>query len=421
MAMNRRRVEFGFLNIGHFFDHFLILIFATVAVALATDRQVEIAGALPAWRLSYAELIPFSAAGFAAFGAFSIPAGWLADRWSRPAMMAIFFFGLGLATVGAGLARAPWHLGVAIFFIGMAGAIYHPVGMAMVVAGRAQTGMALALNGVFGNLGVAAAPAVTLLVVINYGWQWAFVGPGIACLGMGFCYLAFLASGRSSRPDEQPISEPASGRASPKTDRRLLLRVFAVVFVTAAIGGFVFQSTTFALPKIFDERLAGLADTGARLGMISFAVLAAASLAQLVVGFLVDRVSIRLVFAVITAMQAVLFTFMIKLSGGMALVVAVGFMLAVFGQIPINDVLISRMVRSHWHARAYALRYVLSFTVMASTVPVLAWLHGAYGFAGLFVVMATGGAVMFAAVLFLPARAGHRHAGLDAVKTETGR
>ena len=57
--MNKR--HFLFLNIGHFLDHFFILIFATVAALSLTNE----------WQLSYAQLIPYSMAGFIAFGLFS--------------------------------------------------------------------------------------------------------------------------------------------------------------------------------------------------------------------------------------------------------------------------------------------------------------------------------------------------------------
>ena len=71
------RQHFLFLNIGHFLDHFFLLIFATAAaLSLATE-----------WQLSYGQLIPYSTAGFIAFGLFSLPSGWVADRWSREGMV----------------------------------------------------------------------------------------------------------------------------------------------------------------------------------------------------------------------------------------------------------------------------------------------------------------------------------------------
>ncbi len=77
--------------------------------------------------------------------------------------------------------------------------------------------------------------------------------------------------------------------------------------LAAGIGSFIFQSTTFALPKIFDERLAELATSGKAVGWRSFAVLAGASLAQLVMGWLVDNHSVRIVSAAVAGLQAALF------------------------------------------------------------------------------------------------------------------
>ena len=174
------------------------------------------------------------------------------------------------------------------------------------------------------------------------------------------------------------------------------------LFFTAALGSFIFQSTTFALPKIFDERLAGFASSGKEVGWWAFAVFAVASFAQLVVGYMVDRHSVRRVFAAVAGGQAVMFAVMFNLTGMPALIVGVACMLVVFGQIPINDVLIGRIAKSEWRSRAYSARYVISFAVMATTVPAISALHGNWGFHVLFVVMAVLAALIFFAVLFLP-------------------
>jgi hypothetical protein len=78
------------------------------------------------------------------------------------------------------------------------------------------------------------------------------------------------------------------------------------------------------------------------------------------------------------------------------------FMLVVFGQIPINDVLIGRITRSEWRSRVYALRYIVSFSVMASSLPLIAWIHGRWGFDSLFTVLSMAAACAFILVLMLP-------------------
>ena len=399
--MTREKTNFFFLNLGHFFDHFLILIFATVAVALAVDRRIDIPGITNDWGLTYSEFIPFATAGFIAFGLFSIPAAWVADKWSRSGMIGVFFVGMGLASMLAALAQTPIQLGGAVFLIGVMGAIYHPVGLALVVQGKVNTGVPLALNGIFGNLGVAAAPLVTLFLIEYSGWRAAFFIPGAICFTVGIAYAIFLRAG----PDPGVVSaeKKASVDASIlNLDRILLFRVFAIIFFTAAIGSFIFQSTTFALPKIFDERLTDFAASGREIGWWSFAVFAIASFAQLIVGYTVDRYSARLVFAIVAASQAVFFGLMLNLEGVQALIVAVCFMLVVFGQIPINDVLVGRVAKSEWRARAFSARYIVTFAVMATTIPALSYIHANWGFTRLFVLMGIGASLIFCAVLFLP-------------------
>ena len=161
------------------------------------------------------------------------------------------------------------------------------------------------------------------------------------------------------------------------------------------------------MPKVFEERLSDLAGTNTLIGWYAFLAFAVAALAQLVVGHLVDNYSIRTVFACIAALQAVLFGVMQHLTGAAALLVAVCFMLAVFGQIPINDVLIGRATSSAWRSRAYSIRFVITFAVAATAVPMIAFIRARWDFAALFLVLALAASAIFVAAL-LPS--GHRDA-----------
>ena len=107
-------------------------------------------------------------------------------------------------------------------------------------------------------------------------------------------------------------------------------------------------------------------------------------------------------FAAVAALQAIFFFFMAQLEGIAALVVAIAFMLVVFGQIPINDVLVGRIARSAWRSRAFALRYIVTFSVAATAVPLIAWIHSTWGFAMLFSALAVVAFAIFVTTLFLP-------------------
>jgi MFS family permease len=175
--------------------------------------------------------------------------------------------------------------------------------------------------------------------------------------------------------------------------------------IPTAVGGLVFQSTTFSLPKIFDERLGELAVTATSVGSFAFVVFALASVGQLIVGYLLDRVSLKLVFLVVAAIQAVFFTLMVGATGSVALAVSAVFMLAVFGQIPINDVLLGRITRSEWRSRVFGLRYIVTFSVSASSIPLIAWIYALWGFDALFWVLTVAALTILIAVALLPAAA----------------
>src|SRR6266852_5532826 len=169
-----------FLNLGHTFDHLLMLIFPTVVLAMGAELG-----------RGYADLLPLSLGGFIAFGAFSIPAGWLADRWSRQGMMRVFFFGIGTASILTGFATGPAQIALGLALVGVFAAIYHPVGIAMLVANRENVGRVLGVNGVFGNVGVAFSALIAGALADTLGWRAAFIVPGAIALAVGAAFAFF--------------------------------------------------------------------------------------------------------------------------------------------------------------------------------------------------------------------------------------
>src|SRR5262249_1931278 len=191
-----RRVSIGFINWAHAIDHYVMLILATVVIELTV-----------VYRWSYAELIALGTPAFIAFGVFSLPAGWLGDRWSRRNMMALFYVGCGVSLAAAGLAPNPYALAAALTVLGIFAAIYHPVGTAMLVEQATSRGRSLAFNGVCGLLGVALAAGITAGRVYGFGWRGAFLGPGLVWVITGIAYVLIVpddrhrSASRASAPD----------------------------------------------------------------------------------------------------------------------------------------------------------------------------------------------------------------------------
>jgi MFS family permease len=378
-ASPARTRTIAFINCAHFADHFMLLVYATAVIAMA-----------PEFGLSYGAGIALATGLFACFGLFSLPAGWLADRWSRRHMLAVFWLGGGTCMILTGLAASPWQLVAAMTAMGIFAAIYHPVGTAMLISVAGARGRSLGLNGVFGNLGVASAPLVTGLILDLWGWRWAFVLPGLVMLAFGLAYMMAIPRGAAA-----PSRTAASAlRPVGALDLRLIVIILGF---TIFAGGFTFNTVTVALPKFVVEELPGFTTALAYAGAIATAIYLAGAVTQLIVGRLADRFPLGATFFTLALFQVAGFSGMALLSGPAALAAAVLSLSAVYGQVLINDLIIARNVSDDWRARAFALRYMLGFAASALAVPLIAVVHQPEtGYGPVFAIM-TGFALLIAA------------------------
>jgi MFS family permease len=376
-----------FLNLAHAYDHFFLLIFPTAVLALA-----------PAWDMSYGKALAFGTAAFVTFGVGTLPAGWLGDRWSRTGLMSVFFVGIGGAAIVTGLAQGPVTLTLGLGLLGLFASIYHPVGTALVVQNARQAGRALGVNGVFGNLGVAAAGLVTGAIAAWLGWRAAFILPGMLAVLTGLVFARHVAPAMAEAGGAHKDARPKVPLAASAQ-----LRLFLVIGVASLFGGVVFHGTTVALPKIFEVRLAAVVDDLAAIGVLVSLVFALAAVAQIVVGHLLDRVGARPLLPAVALLQALCLFGAVELWGWGMLLIAVPMMLFVFGEIPIAAWLVGRYVAASWQSRVFAFQYVLSLGVSAAVVPLIAVLYeSTEGFEALFLVMAAAAVVVAAAALLLP-------------------
>ena len=381
-----RRFLVPFINLGHFLDHLAMLVFPTVVLALGRE-----------WNQPYSDLLPLALGGFITFGVFSLPAGWLADHWSRYKMMLVFFFGIGASLFATGFAREPWQIAAGLGAVGMFAAIYHPVGIAMLVAKPEKMGIALGWNGLFGNLGLAAAAIISGALMDLWSWRAAFFVPGVLALASGVGFAALVA-------DPGPVAKK-SKTIGLHIDGRTMARIFVILVVATACGGVIFNSTTVAMPKVFDERLRALTQTSLGVGALVALVYTMAAFAQVLMGTLIDRFELRRLMIGVAMLQIPLLALAANLDGWPMLAAAFFMMLAVFGQIPLNDAIVGRYCADEYRARVYAARYVVTFTVAAVAVPLISLLHRTQGgFRNVFLVLAVLAGGMLFASLFFPSR-----------------
>ena len=374
------------LYFAHAIDHLALLIFATAVSAIALDFGVA----------RWEDLMPYATGAFVMFGVASLPAGRYGDLWGRRAMMLVFFFGIGVSLLLVSLTQSPLQMGIALTLMGAFSAIYHPVGIPMLLQHADKPGAVIGVNGLAGNLGIASAALLTGLLVKHVGWRAAFIVPGVLALALGV-YFALKV------PRE--VSSPASRRKTKalSLDHATVVRVFAVLTCTTTLGSLIFNFTTNGNGELLRERINTIASDPAALGLLLAGVYAIASVAQVVVGRLIDRFPVKRVFLPIVAAQVVCFVFAANAQGWVFYVFAVAYMTFVFGAIPFTDAIIARFVDDSMRSRVAGLRLAVSFGISSLAVWALGPFVKAGGFTTLLWTMAGIALLTTIAVMFLPA------------------
>ena len=382
---SQRRLTIGFNNFAHAVDHYVMLIFPTVVIGL------EVVYGRP-----YSELLVLGTASFFAFGIFSLPAGWLADRWSRRYMMVVFYIGCGLSCAAAAFSPNFVALAISLFALGVFAAIYHPVGTAIVVAAATNRGRTLAFNGVCGNLGVSLAAGITAVLTAWIGWRGAFLVPAVVCIATGIAYLMLV-------PDDRSQKAGRSAAPDVRLSFGMMIAVFALFILIGVTAGLVFNTMTIALPKLIDERI-GNSISLVAVGGIATAVFMCGAVAQLAVGRIIEKYPAHLVFAFTGLMQFVGVVWVVYATG-YGLLAALSFAVAfIYAQVTVNDFVIARYTADAWRARVYAVRYFITYVISGAAITMIAFLYGRGGFdlvLGVTAVIALGFVVGTAGVAIL--------------------
>ncbi len=395
--MEETRNHLRFINIAHFVDHYVLLVFPTVVIGLES-----------ALSRSYGELIALSTACFVAFGLFSLPWGWLADHWSRRKIMAIFFFGCAVSMALAAAAPNVYWLAAALLLLGVFAAIYHPVGIPMLVTNATDRGRDFARNGVWGNFGVALAPGITAALMAWIGWRAAFVVPAVICAVIAVAYL-YLTKEESAKAGQRTrIAEvPLTGA--------MMISVFAFFALLAFSGGIVFNILTIAIPKIVDERMAQEIPL-VLLGSVATGVLLFGGMAQLTVGRMVSKFAPHILLAFIGVLQVVGVVWAYYATGPLLLGALALSIAAIYAQVTVGDIVIARYTADAWRGRVFAVRFFLAFISSGLAVSLIAALHGKGGFGLVLITTAIFAALFMIATIAISLLANRAEARLPSAQ-----
>lgn len=342
-----------FLNVGHLLDHFMMLIFAKAAYD--SGRYFS---------LQFDEMIVYGTLGMILFGATAPLAGFLSDKYGRMPLMIIYHFGIGISAILASLSSSTLQLAICLGLIGLFASIYHPVGIAMLLQRPGVVGLRMGINGVWGNMGIAVAPIITGIILFYGDWRLTFMIPGVICIIFGFMFLKNISSNESFN-DKENEKHTKSDQFTPKWQQALI-----ALALSTASGGFIFGAMSFLLPRYFEIHLNDLSTNVAITGILAGIVYACASFAQVVVGWLIDRISPRLVLFWV-ALGQILFIFLASKFENLSLFfLSIAAMCFVFGQIPITDTILVRYIPDLWRSRVLSAKFLLNLCIAASVLPI---------------------------------------------------
>jgi MFS family permease len=372
------------LNIGHALDHLFLLIFATAVSAIAKDFGME----------RWEDMMPYTVGAFLMFGLGSIPAGRLGDLWGRRPMMIVFFCGMGISSIGVAFTETPMQMAYALTVLGIFSAIYHPVGIPLLVQKATRPGLTIGVNGLAGNLGIAMAALVTGFLVVWQGWRVAFIVPGLVSIVCGVLFAWFA-------PQEQ-VASSKKKNASVQLPKNLAMRTFIVMVGTATTTSLLFNITTNGNTQLLAQKLDGLVSDASQLGLLLAAIYALASLAQLVVGRLLDKFPVKPLFFGVLFLQIVMFGMASQTTGWAWYVAAIGYMVMVFGSIPFSDTMVVRYIDDSMRSRVSGTRIAISFGISSLAVYLLGPVVKHAGFTQLMLGLTVVSALGALMVLFLP-------------------
>jgi len=251
-----------------------------------------------AFIVSFPAIIPFltrdySEAGllsgvlFVTYGLTTFPGGWISDKIGERLVLIIYLTISGFGSVAMILINSFKLLLPIAGVIGLAGGLYHPVGLSLVSkVFKDKRGQAMGIHGVAGNIGLALAPPIAVTVAATYHWN-------LALIPLGF--LAFLASvfflvGRSwfgneshANPTENVSNVSSIGKSSRSSK---ITRYLAFVLILSACNGIIFDGVKAFLNQYL---VVSRGFTPQMAGYIAGIVYAIGIGSQLVFGYFVDK------------------------------------------------------------------------------------------------------------------------------------
>jgi len=388
MTRNERKI-ITMTSFGHFMSHFNMLFFPALIIPMANHYGTHVS-----------DIVGRTFWMYCFFGLTALPWGMAADRWGAKPLMLIFHMGAGLSCICAGL----WidNITFMTLFLGGIGffsGIYHPTGLGWISQSISRISFGMAINGIFGNLGLAVAPLIAGLINWIFGVQSVFIFIGVVNL-FGAILLYCLTV---SKDQNQGKPDRYSGHKA--------IQAFVILLIAMMLGGIAYRGATVVLPAYFELRNQGIFEYFVQFvqnlspnvvaSLTVSSIFFIGMLGQYTGGRSAERFDLRncyLFFHLVCIPMAIA---MAWCSGLSLIFVTMIYFFFLLGMQPIENTLVAKLAPPRFLHSAYGTKFILTFGVGALAVKMVVGIETHLGMSAVFLVLAGVSVLLVCSVLWL--------------------
>lgn len=219
------------------------------------------------------------------YGWFSLPVGFIADKYSRRLLIAASMVLCGGASIIVGLSPNVPVAAIGMIILGIGASLYHPCGYAhMALVSDEMRGRYMGYQGLGGDMGMAVSFLTSSILGASFGWRMTFLIWGVVGLAIAAVDLLVIK-------DIVCEVDPTQLRKGPvETVRRMFAtaerRTLLLTFVIVVISGMLWTGVSnFIMVYITDVKVVALVIAGG-LSTLKYTV---GAFAMIIGGVLSDK------------------------------------------------------------------------------------------------------------------------------------
>ena len=377
----------GFVSAHHVLIHILEFAYGAVLVNIARefDASLLVLGVL-------ANIFGF------AFGAMSLPTGFMVDRMSARRLLMFCCLGMGLSSIAIGLAPNVYVLGAALMLLGLALGIYHPTGAAFIARVATHRGIGFAFMGVGGSIGVALGPILAGAIAAFLSWRAAYLIYALPCLLLAVGFFFF------ERTEAPVIQQSTSPSGEEKVSLRPFILPLALILMAATMNGFIYRGIVTFLPLYLGQRIQFSLwnlDSVLIAGSFTTIALVFGIFGQYVGGYLSDRMKPERIAFVLVLASVPLLMIMGNTAGMVLLIVSIAFAFFHFMGQPVFNVLVANNSRPQWRGRLFGIYFFCNFGVGSFSASILGYVADQLGVNWVFIASTGFGLITLVCIIIL--------------------